>query len=72
MREWNSTIKGRMYPTGATDRIGKVFKVEQEMRRCLVCEELFTPRAAAKHADVACIFKMKVWSHYGCQTERDS
>lgn len=52
--------------------MGKVFKVEQEMRRCLVCEELFTPRAAANHTDVVCIPKMKVSSHYGCQAESDS
>jgi len=61
-----------MHPAGATDRIGKVFKVEQGMRRCLVCEELIAPRGAAKHADVACIPKMKVWSHDGCQAESDS
>ncbi len=61
-----------MHPAGATDRIGKVFKVEQGMRRCLVCEELFAPRAAAKHADVVCNPKMKVGFHYACQAEGDS
>lgn len=61
-----------MHQARATDRIGKVFKVEQRMRRCLVCEELFAPRAAARHADAACIPKMKVWSYYGCQPESDN
>lgn len=64
--------QGRMHPTGATDRIGKVFKVEQGMRRCLVCEELFTTRTAANHTDVVCIPKMKALSHYGYQAESDS
>ena len=42
------------------------------MRRCLVCEELFAPRTAAKHADVACIPKLKMLSDYGCQADSDS
>jgi len=38
-----------------TDRIGKVFiVVGQNVRKCLVCEELFTRRAASEHAKVAC------------------
>ena len=38
-----------------TDRIGKVFiVVGQNVRKCLVCEQLFTRRAASEHAKVAC------------------
>jgi hypothetical protein len=37
------------------DQIGKVFTVVgQDVRRCLVCEQFFTRRAAAEHAEVAC------------------
>ena len=39
----------------STDQIGKVFLVVgQDVRRCLVCEQLFTRRGAAEHAKVAC------------------
>jgi hypothetical protein len=38
-----------------TERIGKVFvAVGQNVRQCLVCEQLFTRRAASEHANVAC------------------
>jgi len=38
-----------------TDRTGKVFfVVGQDVRRCLVCEQLFTRQAASEHAKVAC------------------
>lgn len=38
-----------------TDQIGKVFvAVGRNVLRCLVCEKLFTRRAAAEHAKVAC------------------
>jgi hypothetical protein len=38
-----------------TDQIAKVFVVvSQDVRRCLVCEKLFTRRAAAEHATVDC------------------
>jgi hypothetical protein len=38
-----------------TDQIGKVFVVVgQNVRRCLVCEQLFTRRTASEHAKVAC------------------
>ncbi len=38
-----------------TDQVGKVFVVVgQRVRKCLVCEELFTRRASAEHATVAC------------------
>jgi len=37
------------------DQIGKVFvAVGRDIRQCLVCEELFTPRAAREHAKIAC------------------
>jgi hypothetical protein len=39
-----------------TDQVGKVFVVVgQRVRRCLVCEELFTRRAASEHATVPCM-----------------
>ena len=39
-----------------TDQVGKVFIViGQRVRRCLVCEELFTRRAASEHATVPCM-----------------
>jgi hypothetical protein len=38
------------------DQIGKVFLVVgQNVRKCLVCEQLFTRRASAEHAKVVCI-----------------
>jgi hypothetical protein len=38
-----------------TDQIGKAFfVVGQDVRKCLVCEQLFTRRASAEHAKVAC------------------
>jgi hypothetical protein len=43
--------------TGSTrsDQIGKVFVViGQDVRKCLVCEQLFTRRASAEHANVVC------------------
>jgi hypothetical protein len=37
------------------DRVGKVFiVVAQDVRRCLICEQLFTRRAASEHAKAAC------------------
>jgi hypothetical protein len=37
------------------DQAGKVFQVVgQNVRRCLVCEELFTLRGACEHARVVC------------------
>jgi hypothetical protein len=37
------------------DQIGKVFVVVgQDVRRCLVCERLFTRRTSAEHAKVVC------------------
>jgi len=38
------------------DQVGKVFVVVgQRVRRCLVCEELFTRRSASEHATVPCM-----------------
>jgi hypothetical protein len=38
-----------------SDRIGKVFiVVGQGVRKCLVCEQLFTRRAASEHAKADC------------------
>jgi hypothetical protein len=38
-----------------TDTPGKVFiVVERQMRRCMVCEELFTREGSRLHSDVAC------------------
>jgi hypothetical protein len=49
-------------PRGAgsarTDQVGKVFVVGQDVRKCLVCEQVFTRRASAEHANVACHPKM--------------
>jgi len=37
------------------DLVGKVFKVvSEDMRKCLVCDQVFTRRDAAKHADMVC------------------
>ena len=37
------------------EQIGKVFVVaDRDVRKCLVCELLFTRRASAKHAKVLC------------------
>lgn len=39
-----------------TDQVGKVFVVVgQRVRKCLVCEELFTRRSASEHAAVPCV-----------------
>jgi len=51
------------------DQSGKVFKVEQGMRRCMVCEELFTRDAAAQHANVACWPEEQFGSQYGCEEQ---
>jgi hypothetical protein len=44
-----------------TDQVGKVFLVVgQRVRQCLVCEELFTRRAASEHAAAPCVPGTKV------------
>ena len=51
---------GRMMKAGtcarvrSADQSGKVFRIEQGMRRCMVCERLFSQEASQQHADVAC------------------
>jgi hypothetical protein len=38
-----------------SDQLGKVFvALSQDMRQCLICERVFTRRAASEHAKVAC------------------
>jgi hypothetical protein len=38
-----------------TDQMGKVFAVVgQDVRKCLVCEQFFSRRSSAKHANVPC------------------
>jgi len=38
-----------------TEQIGKVFLVVgQDVRECLICEGVFTQRAASEHAKVIC------------------
>ena len=39
------------------DSIGKIFKVEQGMRRCCVCEELMSRETAAFHFNEPCQLK---------------
>jgi hypothetical protein len=58
-----------VHASRATDQTGKLFRVEQGMRRCLVCEELFTRVAAARHAQIACSPKTEVGSEYGCEAQ---
>jgi hypothetical protein len=52
----------------SNDKIGKVFGVLNEnLRLCLICEEVFTMQGAAEHADVACSPKRigQYWRHEG-------
>jgi hypothetical protein len=47
--------------SGRTDRIGKVFVVVgQDVRRCLVCEQLLTRRTASEHAKASCHWVLSV------------
>ena len=47
-------------PAVHADRIGKVFYVlDQDMRQCLICDGVFTGRAAAEHAGTACLPSQK-------------
>ena len=47
------TRRETIYPR--SDRVGKVFiVVAQDVRRCQICEQLFTRRAASEHAKAAC------------------
>jgi hypothetical protein len=39
----------------SADNVGKAFRVLNEnLRLCLICEEVFTMQGAAEHANVAC------------------
>jgi hypothetical protein len=37
-----------------SEQVGKVFVVVGSMRRCLICERVFTPPQAAEHAATPC------------------
>jgi hypothetical protein len=55
---WLPTIKTSeaLAPHARTDQVGKVFiVVGHRVRKCLVCEELFTQRTASEHATVPCM-----------------
>jgi hypothetical protein len=52
----------------SADQSGKVFRVEQTMHRCMVCEELFCRAASAEHANVVC-WPEKQLSPHSCQAE---
>lgn len=43
-------------PSSRTDQVGKLFRVVEGglLRRCLVCEELFTSQEAASHSQLPC------------------
>jgi hypothetical protein len=44
-----------------TDQVGKVFMVVgRRVRKCLVCEELFTRRTASEHATVPCMPEIRM------------
>ena len=39
----------------STDKVGKGFSVLNEsLRLCLICEEVFTRQGTAEHADIVC------------------
>ena len=44
------------------EAVGKVFIVVGGMRRCLICERVFTPRKAAAHAVVVCRHQQRIVS----------
>ena len=40
---------------GSPDKVGKVFCVlDQTMRLCLICDEVFTRQGAAEHSERVC------------------
>jgi hypothetical protein len=41
-------------PYAMADKVGKVFRVEHGMRRCMVCEGLFTRGESQEHAETPC------------------
>ncbi len=56
------------------DQIGKVFvAVGRNIRQCLVCEQLFTRRAASEHAKGACHWVLgREASLYAVSQEKES
>jgi hypothetical protein len=37
------------------EKVGKVFRIlDENLRLCLICDEVFTAQGAAEHANVAC------------------
>lgn len=46
--------------SASTDQIGKVFVVVRGMRRCLICERVFTPTRAIRHAENPCYLKLRI------------
>ena len=56
-------------PIRPDDRVGKVFcVVGQNIRRCLICEKLFTCQTAAAHAESACRPSQRSFHHVGGET----
>jgi len=56
-----ATEKARQDTAAGIDRVGKVFTVlPGHMRRCLVCERIFTRQAAANHAVALCMPRIKI------------
>ena len=48
------------------DQIGMVFCVlGRDMRQCLICGDVFTPQAAAIHANTACFLSQKLFNRVG-------
>jgi hypothetical protein len=51
----------------STDNVGKAFRVLNEnLRLCLICDEVFTRREAAEHAERICYPKLK--QEQACKT----
>ncbi|MGO9862338.1 MAG: hypothetical protein ACLPLR_01900 [Terriglobales bacterium] len=54
------------------DQIGKAFVVVgRNVRRCLVCEELFTRRTASEHAKVDCYPLLELSAVYPSKGGKD-
>lgn len=49
--------------------VGKVFVVVRRMRRCLICDGLFTRTKAAEHALIACSPPTKESKQYAAYTD---
>ena len=44
-----------MHEGNSADVVGKVFiAVSQDVRRCLICESLFTRKSASEHTRIIC------------------